>query len=89
MFEPESGGDLNPEDGAVTIEVFCQAPAEWMSEFIGEIKITNLQNNSNTCIVNIELKTPFYKTLIFVNNLFRFLNERFPNAFPIIRYILS
>ncbi|UCD14423.1 MAG: PKD domain-containing protein [Thermoplasmatales archaeon] len=86
-FDPESGEDLTPEDGKVMVNVSVAAPDEKNSEFTGEVKIVNKENSSDFCTIDVSLSTPKNKPFNF--NLLSWLFERFPNAFPIMRYILE
>jgi len=54
-FTPDSGTGLTPEDGAVTIEVEVVAPDEPETEITGEVKIVNMENTSDFCIIDIAL----------------------------------
>ena len=87
FFEPESGINLTPEDGEISVKVVCQAPADRMTKFNGEITIINQENLSNSCTINIELKTPFYKPFRFMTLIYQWIFNHFPNVLPILRYI--
>jgi len=57
-FEPESGIDLTPEEGLLTVNVNVVAPDEQNTEFIGELKVVNMDNTSDYEIIHVTLKTP-------------------------------
>jgi len=89
-FNPEEGTDLAREDEPVNVFVTVIAPDEKNSEFNGTIKIINLDNSSDFCTIDVSLTTPKNKMFNFyVNVLINWLFERFPNAFPILRYMLG
>jgi len=89
-FDPDSGTDLTPEDGPLTVQVTCIAPDEKNEEFTGSIKIRNIEDpNYDKCKIDAKLITPKNKQYSFNQNLINWLSEHFPNAFPILRYILG
>jgi len=55
-FVPDSGEDLTPEDGVFTINVEVVAPDEQEDDEWDEIKIVNLENSSDYCIIGVFLK---------------------------------
>jgi len=83
-FDPESGMDLTPEDGAITIDVTCVAPNEKNQEFIGKIKIENLENSEDFCYIDISLTTPLSKPVFVLQIL-----ERLLQIFPILEMIFN
>ncbi|UCD13726.1 MAG: PKD domain-containing protein, partial [Thermoplasmatales archaeon] len=88
-FTPRGGDDLKPSDGSVTVNVSVKAPNEKNKEFTGEVKIVNKENTSDNCTIPVYLKTPKNKSSNFNFNLLEWLFERFPNTFPILRYMLG
>ncbi len=76
-FDPNSGTDLTPEDGAITVDVTCVAPNDKNEEFIGKIKVENLENSEDFCYIDVSLSTPVNKPM-FVINLLETLVQRFP-----------
>jgi len=86
-FTPESGNDLTPEEGPITVQVTVQAPDEQNKGFEGEVKIVNKDNSSDYELISISLTTP--KNRLATHPLFLRLLERFPNAFPILRHLLE
>ena len=88
-FDPESGDDLTPEDGYVTITVTVTAPDEKNSDFNGEVTIVNVNDPSDSCTIDVSLATPKNKPFIHNFPLLTWLCERFPNMFPMLRHILG
>jgi C1A family cysteine protease len=85
-FNPDSGTGLE-EDDTVTIDVEVVAPEDPETEFTGEVKIVNSEDPDDYCIINVSLATPVNQQVI--NPLLQMILERFPNAFPILRYLLG
>ena len=88
-FEPQNGTDLAPGDDPVRVVVTVTAPNEKNSEFDGEVKIVNKANSSDFCTIDASLTTPKNKAFNFYVNVLMWLFERFPNAFPILRYLFG
>jgi len=86
-FIPDSGTGLTPENGLFEIEVSIVTPDDKNEEFTGEIIIVNNDDPSDTCNIDVSLATPISQSIqeIFVQILF----ERFPNAFPMLGYLLG
>ena len=85
-FTPISGDDLVPGI-LVTINVNVVAPPQKNQRFNGEIKVVNLENNSDYDIIPVSLTTP-----MIYNNYFQIFGrffERFPNAFLILRHLIG
>jgi hypothetical protein len=57
-FTPESGVNLTPEDGQVTVQVSVVAPNEQNSEFEGYIRVENQDNPEDFDLILVHLKTP-------------------------------
>jgi len=57
-FTPSSGSGLTPEDPAVTVDVEVVAPEEQEQTFTGEVKIVNLEDPDDFCIIDVSLATP-------------------------------
>ena len=86
-FTPSSGEDLKPEDGPITIQVSVVAPDEKNGQFSGHVKIVDMDDSTNSCLIHVSLATP--KTNAVMYQLFlRFLEEH-PLLFPILRYLLE
>ncbi|UCD13624.1 MAG: hypothetical protein JSW60_08720 [Thermoplasmatales archaeon] len=88
-FTPSSGDDLTPEDGQVTINVSVIAPDEKNKQFTGNVTVCNQDDPTDCCTIPVSLTTPKNKPFNFNFNLLSWLFERFPNAFPILRYVLE
>jgi len=56
-FNPISGDNLLPDDGEVTVEVTVTAPENGSQEFIGEIKVINVENSSDYEIISVTFTT--------------------------------
>ena len=54
-FTPASGLDLTPGDGAVTVDVVVVAPGDSQAEFNGFIKIVNLEDATDFCLIQVSL----------------------------------
>jgi hypothetical protein len=54
---PDSGEDFKPEDGEITIDVSVITPNEKNGEFAGYIKVVNIENSSDYCLIHISLTT--------------------------------
>lgn len=57
-FTPESGENLTPEDGQVTVQVSVVAPNEENAQFEGFIRVENRDNATDFDVVPVVLKTP-------------------------------
>ena len=86
-FNPESGTGLTPEDDAITVDVEVVAPEDPETDFQGEVKIVNSENENDYVILQVSLSTPVNQQLD-MHPLFQRMIEQFPNAFPILRQLL-
>lgn len=86
-FTPSTGSHLTPEDGPVIINVSVKAPLKRNSEFSGQITIVNSENISDYDTIPITLVTPYENHPIF--DFLYALMARFPNAFPLLRYLMG
>jgi len=57
-FTPESGENLTPEEGQVTVQVSVVAPNEGNSEFEGYIQVENQDDPKDFDLIPVTLKTP-------------------------------
>jgi hypothetical protein len=57
-FVPESGENLTPQDGKITIQVTVQAPLESSTKFEGFIVVENCDDPADFDIIPVTLKTP-------------------------------
>ena len=84
-FTPSSGSI--PLGDTVSVEVEVVVPTDKEMEFTGTVKVVNSDNTEDTCEIDVYLLTPRTKE---INNPFLLrLFERFPNAFPILKYLLG
>ena len=97
-FSPENGTNLSPGDSiAITVEVI--APNEIEDDLVGDIKIINLANPDDYCILEawIEIPSPpgpisyfgFIRNLAITNTTVSFhvifaFNSNFPRLLPVI-----
>lgn len=86
-FNPTSGAGIATGD-CVIIEVSVDAPMAKNQNYGGEIKIINTANPDDYCEEGTTLRTP-KNTPSFNLNLLNWLFERFPNAFPLLRYVFG
>jgi hypothetical protein len=73
--------------GWLWVNVSVTAPPEENQKLTGKIKVVNAVDPSDICEVDVSLNTPRNKETY--NTLLLRLFERFPNIFPILRYILQ
>jgi hypothetical protein len=76
-YTPESGENLTPGEGKITVQVSVVAPNEPESEFDGYVRVENINDPTDYELIPVTLKTPVnlqiyqYKTLL--NHLLHFL----------------
>jgi len=87
-FNPESGENLTPENGQVTVQVSVVAPNEKNSEFQGDLRVENQQNSTDFCLIPVYLKTPINQN-IYLNQFFEKIFKLFPNLIPILQRMLK
>lgn len=86
-FTPPSGVGIAKGD-CVIVNVSVEAPMQKKQNFSGKIIIVNLDDPTDYCEAVTTLITP--KNIQFFNlYLLNWLFEKFPNAFPILRYALG
>ncbi len=85
-FTPDSGDDLLPNT-PVTIGVTVIAPDEQEETFTGEVVLVNSEDPDDTCVIDVSLATPVNQQVQYP--FIQWVLERFPNAFPILRYLLG
>jgi len=86
-IDPESGTGITSGMGQIAVQVLVIAPLNKNKVFTGKIKIINSDDPSDYCEIDVYLKTPINKPFNFNFPIVRWLFERFPNAFPILRYL--
>jgi hypothetical protein len=57
-FFPESGENLTPQDGKITVHASVIAPDEENSEFEGYIRVENQNDPNDFDVIPVYLKTP-------------------------------
>ena len=87
-FTPSSGESLTPAQGPVTVQVWVVVPKEKNAGFQGNITIVNKQNSSDYCMIPVTLTTPLNQNIEHNGFLARLI-VRFPNAFPLFRYLMG
>ena len=85
---PMSGNDLEPGN-PIIINVTVVAPDDKNTNFSGKIKIQNKDDAENYCTIDVQLSTPILKPFSYTFPVVRWLFERFPNMFPILRHIMG
>jgi len=86
-FSPASGTGL--ADGSwTTVTVTVIAPSEKNKNFTGDIKVINTDDSTDFCKIDVKLATPKNKPFDYHFSILNWLFEHFPNAFPILRYLL-
>lgn len=86
IFTQESGEDLKPEDGELIIEVTVTAPEKKNEEFAGYVKVVNIDDSSDYCLIHASLITPRFKQIYF--QVLRFL-EDYLYLFSLLQHILG
>ena len=86
-FSQLSGEDLTPEEGLETVGVTIVAPNERDATFSGYIIITNEENMSDYCTIDISLVTPRNRQSSFP--VFLELLQKLIQKFPLLEHILS
>ena len=81
-IDPISGTDLTPENGKVTVDVTVIPPAE-KGQFTGEVRIENVNDESDFEIIPVSLRTP--RNRLFNGNIL----ERILDQFPVLQKILE
>gem|GEM_PF-1773591 len=85
---PENGTGLSPGMGPITVYVSVVAPVNKNKKFTGTLKIINAEDATDYCDVSITLKTPTHTPFPFNNGLLKWLFERFPYAFSLLRHYM-
>jgi hypothetical protein len=85
-FDPSSGENLTPENSPLTINVSVEVPNRINRYYNGYVKVVDIDNNGNSCLIHISLITPHTKAYFYFFEVFL---QRHPYAFPILRYFLK
>jgi hypothetical protein len=83
-FTPASGTGI-AKGSWVQVNVSVVAPTEKKQTFTGKVKIVNTDNSSDFCEIAVSLTTPRVRAITILQRIL----DRFPNAFPLLRQILS
>jgi len=86
FFDSSSGTGLTPEDGPLTINVSVNAPDNKNKHFNGYVKVVDIDNNINSCLIHVSLTTPRSRYFF---SIFDYLFQRNPNSFPLIRFLFN
>jgi len=78
-FAPDSGKNLTPEEGKLTVQVSVVAPNQQKSEFEGYIRVENQDDPKDFELVPVNLKTP--KNINSVQSMIHQLIFRFKNTY--------
>jgi len=73
-FTPDSGENLRPGDGQVTVHVSVIAPDEKNAEFDGYILVENIDNSNDFEVIPVALKTPICISPLWWSLLHQFLS---------------
>jgi hypothetical protein len=63
-FEPESGTNLTPEDGPVTVKVTLESPSVVKTEFESFLQVENKDDSSDFDVIPVYLKTPRKRSFV-------------------------
>jgi hypothetical protein len=88
-FSPENGENLTPENGPCMVQVSVIVPYEKNTEFTGYLRVENKDNPNDFDVVSVYLQTMKNTDLPFPSFFLKIFFERFPHAFPLLRYLLS
>ncbi|KYK21321.1 hypothetical protein AYK21_05005 [Thermoplasmatales archaeon SG8-52-2] len=86
VFEPESGTNLTPEDGPVTVKVILKSPYDLNTEFEGFLRVENKNDSEDYDVVPVYLKTPRKRS--FVLSFFDIIYLQI-DRYPILNLILK
>jgi len=85
-FNPQSGKNLRPEDGAVKVIVSFRSP-DSIGNYQGEIKVSNKNNPSDYDTIPVYVRViPHSRQNI--NSLFQVFLKSYSNLFPLINSLL-
>ncbi len=78
-FTPESGTNLTPDDGLITVQVSVIVPDEKNSEFQGYVRVENINDPTDFDVIPVTLKTPVKIIPTWLIFLHQFLSHFFQN----------
>jgi hypothetical protein len=85
-FDPASGENLTPEAGPLTIDVSVIAPDKKGKHFSGYVKIVDVEDNINSCLIHVSLSTPRIRGIF---SFLDFLFERNLNSYPLFWFLFN
>jgi len=85
-FDPDAGEDLTAGNGPLTINVSVKVPFGRNKHYTGYIKVGDVNNQTNSCLIHVSLTTPH---LLWRFHLLQLFLQTHPNAFPILRQLLD
>ena len=85
-FNPESGMNLTPEDGKVTVLTSVVVPYKEKTKFEGYIRIENKNDTADFDVIPIYLETP--RNRVF-NSPFLDFFKKYLNLFPLLQFFLE
>jgi hypothetical protein len=78
-YSPESGKNLTPEDGFITVHVSVRAPDQQNTKFEGYIRVENQNKPNDNELIPVTLKTPTdTKNSLTTTSLIQFILHHFP-----------
>jgi hypothetical protein len=88
-FTPQSGENLTPESGLITVQVSVVAPNETNAEFTGYLRVENKDNPQDFDVIPVSLQTPKNSAFMIPSLFLTHFFERFPHIFPLLRHLLG
>jgi len=85
-FTPRQGENLTPEDGTITVNLSVIVPDEKNKDFEGYIRVENVQNPNDFCVIPVTLKTPANSNILHAG-LFYQLFEHFLQRHPYLEKV--
>jgi hypothetical protein len=82
-FNPASGTGLTPEDGIIEVNVTVVAPEDPNEIFTGNVRISNIINSADNCVIDVLLTTPRSRAL------YQSLLDRLIDRLPVLKNILN
>ncbi|HVQ00885.1 MAG TPA: aryl-sulfate sulfotransferase [Candidatus Thermoplasmatota archaeon] len=88
-FTPESGTNLTPQDGSITLQVSVIAPDEKKSTFQGYLRVENIDNSTDFDLVPVILKTSVPANLALISHSRQILLRFFQNHVLLTRLLYN
>lgn len=88
LFTPESGENLTPEEGFITVQVSITVPDQDNTEFTAYLRIDNKDNPQDFDIIPVNIITQKNTDLSLRFLILQLLSERFPLAYLFLKHIL-